>query len=241
MTQLIEFRARPLHEVKLAASGLFSGYASTWEGPPDAYGDTVRKGAFARSLAEWRAMGQLPAMLETHGMTDPLPAGRWLDMKEDDHGLAVTGQLSALNTDYGKRLHALLSDGSLNGLSIGFATRAAVPGDGKAGSPRRILTDVDLFEVSLVALPANRRALIDVESIKANGLPDKQSLEKLLRDAGLPNKAAKRITVGGWPALVGDRDDHDGTAAKLAASISEAAARLNRIVGNRNDAPPKRG
>ena len=157
-------------EVKFAddALGEFSGLASAY-GVVDSHGDVVVPGAFSASLAEHKARGSMPTMYVQHGPAlggDPLPVGVWTHMEEDAHGLRVKGRISALDTDYGRRIRSLVQDGALKGLSIGYnvATNGAVYGR-KPGEPRRTLKAVRLVEVSLVTTPSNDRA--KVESIKA--------------------------------------------------------------------------
>lgn len=151
-------------EVKFSTddAGLISGYASVFGGAPDSYGDIIVKGAFAKSLAEHKAAGTVPLMLWQHDRTDPI--GAWLDLREDDTGLAVTGRI-ILATQRGQETYALLKGGALNGLSIGFRTRASErrPGGG------RILQDLELIEISLVSVPAASRArVISVKAAQAD-------------------------------------------------------------------------
>lgn len=114
---------------------LIEGYASIF-GEEDLTGDVVRAGAFARSLARF---SKLPMLLQ-HRVG--AVAGRWVRVVEDGRGLYVRG---LIETDSGR---ALVGAG-LDGLSIGFRPlmwqRRAEGG--------RLLTDVDLVEVSLVAEP----------------------------------------------------------------------------------------
>ncbi|MCH8683887.1 phage major capsid protein [Pedomonas mirosovicensis] len=142
-------------EVKLSTSeaGVLTGYASLFNDEPDSYGDVIAKGAFARSLAQHKAAGTVPLMLWHHDLAEPI--GIWLDVREDSAGLVVTGRL-ILETRRGQEAYALLKAGALNGLSIGYRTRASDPRPGGG----RILKDVDLYEISLVTIPAATRARI---------------------------------------------------------------------------------
>ena len=134
----------------LDEKGMFSGYGSVF-GVEDWYQDIVAPGAFARSLAE----RGLPKMLWQHDSTRP--CGVWTKAAEDAKGLFLEGKLSLGATD-GRDAYALLKDGALDGLSIGFVTRRAEYDEEKE---TRTLLDVDLWEVSPVTFPANEEALID--------------------------------------------------------------------------------
>jgi hypothetical protein len=165
----LERRKISMPEVKLDVdadeSGVFSGYGAFF-GNEDSYGDVIEKGAFAKTLKEWKARGKFPPMLLQHGggmfSESPdgmLPVGQWTDMKEDSKGLKVEGKLFAINTERGQYIYEGLRSGSLDGLSIGYKVREQRRGT-RAGEPDRTLTNIDLWEVSIVTFPANDKARI---------------------------------------------------------------------------------
>jgi Escherichia/Staphylococcus phage prohead protease len=133
--------------------GVFSGYASVF-GALDQQNEIVAPGAFARSLQQWRKQQRLPAMLWMHDPTQPV--GLWLLVKEDSNGLLVEGRL-AVRTQKGAEAYELLKMGALTGLSIGYRVVASRV---DAAKKARVLTDVDLFEISLVTFPANDAARV---------------------------------------------------------------------------------
>lgn len=137
---------RMYFETRLAAddSGTFTGYAAKW-GEVNAHNEIVKPGAFARSLAEHAKRGIAPPMLWSHNTDEPV--GVWTDIREDGVGLAVTGKL-VTETTRGREALALLKAGALTGLSIGFRARKA----NRDAEGRRILSDIDLGEISLVTL-----------------------------------------------------------------------------------------
>ena len=123
--------------------GHFTGYASLF-GVPDLGRDVVAAGAFATSLAERGAAGV--RMLWQHDPAEPI--GRWLSLREDARGLRVEGALN-LAVQRGREVDALMREGGLDGLSIGFRTVRASP---QRGGLRR-LQAIDLWEISLVTFP----------------------------------------------------------------------------------------
>lgn len=220
-------------EVKFAAdeidakTGDFAGYASVF-GNVDSHGDVIPPGAFRETLSEWETRGRLPAMKLMHGTAlnpftgDDLPIGKWLEMREDGRGLFVKGKLSGLDTDHGRRIHGLMRDGILDGLSIGFKTKRATKLTGPA---KRQLDAVALFEVSLVDDPSNDRArLTDVKS--ADRIKTIREFEDFLRDVGgYSNAAAKAIAAGGFKAA-DPRDEDDASA--IAALLRRNTQLLSR-------------
>ena len=125
-----------------------SGYASLF-GQADMSGDIVQRGAFAASLLS--LSGRLP-MLFGHETAEPI--GVWDRLFEDRTGLFVSGRLIGGNPR-ADRTARLIQEGALSGLSIGYrARRAARNGHG------RVLQELDLWEVSVVAFPMLRSARI---------------------------------------------------------------------------------
>jgi HK97 family phage prohead protease len=153
----LEYKSIPFEvkEVVSVADGGWeiSGYASTFGGEPDSYGDVIVAGAFADSIA-----ARPTKFLFEHFE----PIGKQLEIREDDKGLF--GRWSIVDTQAGTDAYKLAKAGVLDALSIGYMTKEEAFRDDGA----RLLLKVDLFEVSAVAIPANRNAVItDVKSGRA--------------------------------------------------------------------------
>lgn len=214
-------RVTPVIEIKLAkaAQGIVEGYASTFNGEPDNYGERVAPGAFRATLADHKAADSMPAFLWSHDMARPI--GRWTAMAEDAKGLFATGQINR-ETTAGRDAFEHMRAGDVTGLSIGFS----VPDGGRRHEQdgTTTLLAVKLWEISATALPANRRArLIGVKSIASQ-----RQLEALLHDQlDLPRAAAKRVAAGGWPALANaERDDYSEAIITL---LKKSAASIKGI------------
>jgi hypothetical protein len=109
----------------------------------DLNGDVVARGAFGDSLAR-RGPGGV-RMLHQH--ESRAVVGVWDEVVEDDCGLFVRGWIEDWSPD-ARYAAALARAGALDGLSIGFRAVKARR-DGRL----RVLTQVDLWEVSLVTFP----------------------------------------------------------------------------------------
>ncbi len=148
MTVQIAYARRPLARRNTFA-GLtplgpdqFEGYASLFD-VRDGAGDMVAPGAFAASLRR-RGAGEV-RMLYQHFSHSPI--GVWETIAEDGRGLYVRGRLCC-DVEQSRDVRALLADGALNGLSIGFRTVRASRQQGG-----RVLLQVDLLEISIVTFP----------------------------------------------------------------------------------------
>jgi len=177
-----EVRAYALQLKATGDDGTVEGYGSVF-GVRDSYDDMIAAGAFQASLAAHKAAGTMPAMLWQHDSDKPI--GVWTEMVEDSRGLRIKGQL-ALDTTLGKEAHALLKLGALNGLSIGFVSKQW---SYDRDTDVRTLTEIDLWEVSLVTFPANTAAR--VTNVKAaDDMATPKDAERILRDAGMSKSDA---------------------------------------------------
>jgi HK97 family phage prohead protease len=136
--------AAGLARARLTEAGSFEGYASLF-GAEDQGRDVVMPGAFRASLA--RAGAASIRMLFQHDPAQPI--GAWEVIREDARGLYVRGRLT-LDVARGREILALMREGALDGLSIGFRARKAVR-DARSGLRR--LYEIDLWEISIVTFP----------------------------------------------------------------------------------------
>jgi HK97 family phage prohead protease len=202
-------------------SGCFTGYASTYDDEPDLQNDIIQRGAFSQAI---RQQGKGFPLLWSHQQNEPIGVGR---VEDSAAGLIVNGKM-VMADPVAQRVHAHMKAGSIKGLSIGFT----VPrGEGKTAyrdDGSRVLKEIHLHEISLVAVPANPKAIVasvktldDVrfalKSLRNDQVMD-GTLEQLLEIDG----ELKRLLVGHDPEQVKRetlRELHDFAAAlrKLAA------------------------
>lgn len=126
------------------ADGTVEGYASLF-GELDQARDMVMPGAFAATLRT-RGVRRIP-MLFQHDPAEPV--GVWLELREDSRGLYARGRLIP-EVQRGRELLALVRQGGIDGLSIGFRT---VKGRIDPKTRIRKLDIVDLWEISIVTFP----------------------------------------------------------------------------------------
>jgi len=160
----------------------FEGYASVFGGV-DSYGDTVLPGAFAATLEN----RQRPvAMRWNH--TGPV-IGKWTDIREDGHGLRVSGTLTPGHS-VASDVYASLKHGSVGGLSIGY--NIASGGSQFVGKVRQ-LKRLHLHEVSVVEMPADLSAQVDNVKSLIDELQTLAQAEALLRGLGLSGNDATAL------------------------------------------------
>jgi uncharacterized protein len=138
----VKFTSAPL--AKVTVDGVFEGYASLFN-VVDLGRDEVMAGAFRDCLAR-----KAPRSIKLLWQHDPAnPLGVWQEISEDHRGLRVRGQLD-LNVAKAREVHALMTSGAIDGLSIGFKTERSKQ---NKQSGVRLLEQLDLWEISVVTFP----------------------------------------------------------------------------------------
>jgi len=187
------------------------GYGAVF-GNVDSYNEIIEPGAFAASIA-----AKEPKMAWQHDLRELV--GRWDEYREDNNGLMMRGRI-ATRTERGADAVELLEMGALKGLSIGFNTIKSEMDHDKG--IRRLL-EIDLWEVSLVSVPAN--PLANVTGFKS--IETTREFEAALRKMGFSRSDAKQIASHGFTAWASQRDAGDD--AEMAEQQREVAAIANSL------------
>lgn len=209
--------AVPLDLKAVAEDGEFEGYLSTF-GNVDRGMDMVMPGAFRRTLKE-RKLSSIK-LLRDHDTRKVI--GKWLSMDEDDRGLKVRGKLFAGTVQLATETLALMREGALDAMSIGYRTIKA-QWDEEQGV--RKLLDLDLWEGSIVTFPMNEMATVD--AVK-NDLTI-TDVERILREGGAPGAFAKLVAIHGFEGAtkrLGSRREGGEGGKTIAEMIRETSANM---------------
>lgn len=172
----------------ITEQGTFKGFASTFGGKPDSYGDVIVRGAFLNTLSQGGMNKNGVVMLKHHDRK--LTPGVWTSLEENKKGLAVQGKL-LLETQLGRETHVEMKAGAIKGLSIGFRTIDQEWNDKRT---IRYLKEIGLYEVSIAVFPANTRATVTSVKSAIEAATTEREMEKALREVGqLSSNAAKYI------------------------------------------------
>ncbi|WP_298335906.1 HK97 family phage prohead protease [uncultured Erythrobacter sp.] len=123
----------------------FAGYAGLFN-IPDSDQDTILPGAFSATLA---AQTKALPLLWQHRPDQQI--GEIETISEDERGLRVIARIDRTAS----RAAKLLTKGKVSGLSFGYRARQA-----RHSEAGRELTEIDLFEVSLVTHPLQHGARV---------------------------------------------------------------------------------
>lgn len=241
-----EIKAGPQDGLK---EGEMVAYASIF-GNVDSYGDVVVKGAFERTLGEWKASDRVLPLLYLHNMHDPaMNIGTVTDAKEDERGLKIKALFDADADDVvARKVYRLVKGKRLNELSFAYdVVKSSIIQDKERPNAYRELQDVDLHEVSVVPLGANPET--EVIAVKAavdsmvRGLKAGRTLsaanEKTLRSAheSIVSAAEALATV-----LPSTPDDADGDPAKSGPTLGDLSldALVTLVAKRLQEGPPSK-
>lgn len=169
-------------DMEATGSGTVEGYAATFDREPDSYGDVIAKGAFEKSLAKWRESGRKIPLLWAHKMDDLASFIGSIDpndAREDEKGLHVRADFDS--TPEAQRARELALDGRLAKFSFAFDVLDAGPVTLDGGVKANELRELEIYEVSLVTVPANMHAEVtDVKAGRRNSAADEQTIREAI-------------------------------------------------------------
>jgi uncharacterized protein len=167
---------RKRFEIRKSSDGsqaTVTGYAAVFDSLSEDLGgfrEKIQRGAFAQSLRDAGTVDNDPLCLYGHDMNNVLGrvSSKTLTLEEDSTGLRFSCQLP--NTSLGRDVATLIERGDIKAMSFGFAV---MPGgdtweQNSDGSVIRTLTNVQLFECSIVSMPAYSSTSVDLRSCPVN-------------------------------------------------------------------------
>lgn len=189
-------------ELKEGENGVVEGYASTWTKTPDSYGDIVIKGAFTETLKKRKATGHPFPLCFNHDFDQII--GAVFEAEEDDYGLKISA--SFLNTPAAQEKRELVKEGIVWQFSFAYSvlgSEAPTEEEKKQGIWQK-LTKLDLYEVSLVPVPANQTAVVtDIKN-------DDNIEEKAGKRNSAKDEALIRDAISALQALLDTADEDQG-------------------------------
>jgi len=203
-------------EVKATGNGDYevAGYASTF-GNVDLGYDVILPGAFDKTLRE-KALSRIK-FLHSHLPWEVL--GVTKELKIDDKGLL--GRFKISKTRLGEDVHTLVLDGALDSFSIGYRTTDFEYTEN--GNVRQI-KEVDLFEVSLVAMPMNPDAVVTAAKNYADNITLVEQLDRICAELDELLSKHGEITEAKQTALLATFAKMDALRARLQAPTPEPRA-----------------
>lgn len=221
--------------LEMTDGGIIAGYASTFDRVPDAYGDIVAPGAFANTLEKWAALneqGKFIPLLWGHDTNDPMSnIGRVIEAYEDEKGLYIRAEFDAEN-ERAQYVRKLAAEGRVYQFSFAYEIKAAGEIKLETGARAYELQELELFEVSVVQIPANQFATVEevknaLVAIKAGRRNSKADADEL---RAIAQSAQEIIDVVSGLLSDSEADDPDGEDKREDGETSKGANSQAEIV-----------
>lgn len=160
-------------------NGVITGYFSTYDKIPDSCGDIVEPGAFTETIKAREESGHPFPLCWDHDLN--MIIGKVDKIEDTDKGPLMTA--SFFNTELAQEKRELVKSGVVYQFSFAYdiADWAAPSEEEKKSGITRVLKKLDLFEVSIVPIPANPRAEVtDIKSGKRNSKKDADAIKEAI-------------------------------------------------------------
>ena len=167
-------------------NGTISGYFSTYDRIPDSYGDVIEKGAFTDTIKARKDSGHPFPLCWNHDLNQIIGFVNAEDINDDEHGPLMTAHF--FNSALAQEKRELVKAGVVYQFSFAYdiVGMERPTKDEERTGIYQILTKLDLFEISVVPIPANPRAEVtEIKSGRRNSASDTEKLSQaidLIRD-----------------------------------------------------------
>lgn len=165
-------------------SGVITGYFSTYDRDPDSYGDVVAPGAFTDTIKAREESGHPFPLCWNHSLDVDDIIGVVDNIEDDEKGPLMTAHF--LDTPRAQQARELVKSGAIYQFSFAYNTKDQKSVTLDDGTKANELRKLDLFEVSIVPIPANQNAVVtEIKSGRRNSASDADKLNQaisLLRD-----------------------------------------------------------
>ena len=167
-------------EMKLKddGNGIIEGYFSTYEKTPDSSGDIIEPGAFTETLEKRKESGHPFPLCFNHDFSAVI--GAVDEVKDTEKGPFIRAHF--LNTELAQDVRKMLQSGAIYQFSFAYdilGVRKPDEEEQKVGV-FQVLTKLEVFEVSVVTVPANQNAVVtDVKSGRRNSKKDAEVIKQI--------------------------------------------------------------
>lgn len=173
-------------ELKADENGGIAGYFSTYDKEPDSYGDIIEPGAFTETIKKREESGHPFPLCFNHDFSAVIGA---VDKVEDtEKGPYIEAHF--LDTQQAQDVRKMLQSGAIYQFSFAYdilGDRKPTTEENEKGITN-VLTKLEVFEVSVVTVPANQNAVAtEVKSVdpetkqgKRNSKSDEDTIKEII-------------------------------------------------------------
>ena len=185
-------------ELKQDGAGSISGYFSTYDREPDSYGDVMAPGCFTETIKARKESGHPFPLCWNHDLNMIIGSVDPDDIRDTDKGPLMKAYF--FDSPLAQEKREVVKSGVVWQFSFAYDVLDAGPVELEDGRKANELRKVDLFEVSIVPIPANQNAVMtEIKAGKRNSQKDADAI-----------KEAIKLLQGVLGELEEPEDDHVG-------------------------------
>ena len=210
-----------------ADAGTISGYFSTYDRIPDSYGDVIAPGAFTDTIKARKESGHPFPLCWNHDLDQIIGAVDPDNIKDTEKGPHMVA--SFFSSPLAQEKREIVKSGVVYQFSFAYDVLDAGPVTLEDGTKANELRKLDLFEVSIVPIPANQNAVMtevkseepeekEIGKVVVKVVPeiDENALSEVMEKAGRRNSKADADKLQQAVALIqevlGQLDDTEAAA-----------------------------
>ena len=161
-------------------AGTISGYFATYDRIPDSYGDVIAPGAFTETLEKRKESGHPFPLCWNHDLNQIIGAVYPENITDTEKGPHID-EGSFFDTPLAQEKRELVKKGVVWQYSFAYDILAAGPTELDEGVKANELQKLDVFEISIVPIPANPRAVVtDIKAGKRNSAKDADAIREAI-------------------------------------------------------------
>lgn len=174
-------------ELKADETGKIAGFFSTYEKTPDSYGDIIEPGAFTKTIEKRKASGHPFPLCWNHDFSSVIGVVDSVEEKE----IGPYIEASFLDTALAQDVRKMVQSGAVYQFSFAYdvlSWREPTAEEKKMGV-QNVLQEVEVFEVSVVTVPANQNAVVtdikgaieaEIKAGRRNNKSDEETIKQII-------------------------------------------------------------
>ena len=175
-------------QLKADETGKIAGFFSTYEKTPDSYGDIIAPGAFTKTIEDRKATGHPFPLCFNHDFSAVIGAVNTIEEKEQGPYI----EADFLDTQLGQDVRKMVQSGAIYQFSFAYDVlkNRAPNAEEKANGVTNVLEEVEVYEVSVVTVPANSNAQVtdiksaieaEVKAGRRNNKSDEETINQIIK------------------------------------------------------------
>jgi len=158
-------------------NGKITGYFSTYDRIPDSYGDVIAPGAFTETIQKRKESGHPFPLCWNHDLDQII--GKVETIEDTEKGPLMTAVF--FDTPLAQEKREIVKSGCVYQFSFAYDVEDAYPVELEDGTKANELRKLNLYEVSIVPVPANQNAVVtDIKAGRRNRKSDEDTIRQII-------------------------------------------------------------